>query len=132
VKVNPNKGGDMKRVHTLFIALMLGAAASAGVLAATRTVDLGQAASPNPASAQAIAARSAKLDQLERSLQQALAKRPPELPKVPRSQHAGLASDRTASAQGGVVYVRPQAVVSQSPSSGEDEAFDEADEGADD
>jgi hypothetical protein len=121
----------MKRVHTLFIALMLGAAASAGVLAATRTVDLGEAASPNPASAQAIAARSAKLDQVERSLQQALAKRPPELPKVPRSQHAGVATARTAS-QGGVVYVRPQAVVSQSPSSQEDNAFDETDEGADD
>ncbi len=49
-------GSDMKRIHTLFIALMLGAAAAAGLLAATRTVDLGRATSPRPASAQAIAA----------------------------------------------------------------------------
>ena len=79
-------GSDMKRIHTLFIALMLGAAAAAGLLAATRTVDLGRATSPNPASAQAIAARSAKLDRTERALQAALAKRPPKLPKVPHAR----------------------------------------------
>lgn len=123
----------MKRIHTLFIALMLGAAAAAGLLAATRTVDLGRATSPNPASAQTIAARSAKLDRVERSLQAALAKRPPNLPKVPHARHAGLASVHSTRTQGGVVYVRPPAAVMAAPQSYEDdESFDEADESADD
>lgn len=123
----------MKRIHTLFIALMLGAATAAGLLAATRTVDLGRATSPNPASAQAIAARAAKLDRVERSLQAALAKRPPSLPKVPHARHASLASVHSLSTQGGVVYVRPHATVSTAPKSYEDDdSFDEGDEGADD
>jgi hypothetical protein len=123
----------MKRIHTLFIALMLGAAAAAGLLAATRTVDLGRATSPNPASAQAIAMRTAKLDRVEHSLQAALAKRPPNLPKVPHVGHAGLASVHSTTTQGGVVYVRPRATVSTAPQSYEDDdSFDEADEGADD
>ena len=123
----------MKRIHTLFIALMLGVAAAAGLLAATRTVDLGRATSPNPASAQTIAARSAKLDRTERALQAALAKRPPNLPKVPHARPAGLASVHSTTPQGGVVYVRPQATVSTAPQSHEDDdSFDEADGGADD
>ena len=123
----------MKRIHTLFIALMLGAAAAAGLLAATRTVDLSRATSPNPDSAQALAARAAKLDHVERSLQAALAKRPPNLPKVPHARPAGLASVHSTSTQGGVVYVRPHATVMAAPQSYEDdESFDEADEGADD
>jgi len=123
----------MKRIHTLFIALMLGAAAAAGLLAATRTVDLGRATSPNPASAKAIAARSAKLDRTERALQAALAKRPPNLPEVPHARHAGLASVHSTPTQGGVVYVRRQATLSTAPQSHEDDdSFVEADEGADD
>jgi hypothetical protein len=124
----------MKRVHTLFIALVLGGAAAAGLLAATRTVDLGQAASPNPASAQAIAARAAKLDRLELSLEKALAKRPPKLPKVPRVRHASLASAPSEGEQGGVVYVQAQPSVASSPSYEDDDSYEDEDdyEGGDD
>ena len=123
----------MKRVHTLFIALMLGAAAAAGLFAATRTVDIGQAASPKPAPAQTLAARAAKLDRMERSLQKALAKRPPKLPKVPHMQHASLAGMPSQSAQGGVVYVRPPATtVSPSQSYQDDDSFENEHEGGDD
>jgi hypothetical protein len=122
----------MKRIHTLFIALMLGAAAAAGLLAATRTVDIGQAASPKPASTQALAARAAKLDRMQHSLQKALAKRPPKLPKAPHTQHASLVGMPRQSAQGGVVYVRPPAALN-SPSSYEDgDSFEDEHEGGDD
>jgi hypothetical protein len=121
----------MKRMHTLFIALMLGAAAAAGLLAATRTVDIGRAASPAQPSAQALAARAAKLDRMQHALQKALAKRPPKLPKVPHRQRA-LAGMRSQSAQGGVVYVRPPATVT-SPSSYEDnDSFEDEHEVGDD
>jgi hypothetical protein len=122
----------MKRVHTLFIALMLGGAAAAGLLAATRTVDIGQAASPNPASAGALAARAAKLDRMQHSLERALAKRPPKLPKVPHTQHASLAGMQSQSAQGGVLYVRPPATATASPSYEEDDEFEAEQEGGDD
>jgi hypothetical protein len=122
----------MKRAHTLFIALMLGAAAAAGLLAATRTADIGQAASPKPASAQALAARAAKLDRMERSLQKALAKRPPKLPKVPHPHHASLAGVASQSAQGGVVYVRPPATVSSPSSSEDNDSFENEHEVGDD
>jgi hypothetical protein len=122
----------MKRVHTLVIALMLGAAAAAGLLAATRTVDIGQAAASKPGSAQALAARAAKLDRMERSLENALAKRPPKLPKVPRTQHASLAGMPSRSAQGGVVYVRPPATVTSPSSYEDDDSFEDDHENDDD
>ena len=122
----------MKRIHTLFIALMLGAAAAAGLLAATRTVDIGQAASPKPASAQALAARAAKLDRMQHSLQNALAKRPPKLPKVPHTQHASLVGMPRQSAQGGVVYVRPPATVTSPSSHEDDNSFEDEHEVDDD
>ena len=121
----------MKRIHTLFIALMLGAAAAAGVLAATRTVHIGQA-SPKPASAQALAARAAKLDRMDRSLQNALARRPPKLPKVPHTQHASLAGTPRQSAPGGVVYVRPPTTVSSPSSHEDDNSFEDEHEVGDD
>ena len=65
----------MKRIHIIFIALVLGVAAAAGLFAATRTVGLGQAASAHRTSEHAVAARSARLDRLERSLDKALGKR---------------------------------------------------------
>jgi hypothetical protein len=123
----------VKRRHILFIALMLGAAAAAGVLAATRTVDVGRAASTPRVSDEAVAARSAKLDRMERSLRRALEHRPPKLPRVPKISGRRSASGPTASSEGGVVYVRPESTIVSSPSSQDDEFEHEDDhEGGDD
>jgi hypothetical protein len=115
----------VKHRHIIFIALMLGAAAAAGLLAATRTVDMGRAASTPQLSDQAIAARAAKLDDLERSLQAALDRGPPKLPRVSATSSP---SGSSGSAQGGVLYVRQPATVVSSPSSheSESEGFDES------
>lgn len=120
----------MKRIHTLLIALALGVAAAAGLLAATRTVDLGSAQGPAQLSNGAIRARTAKLDRLERSLQKALARRPPKLPKVPQVSPSASRPARSASADWGVVYVRSPARVS--PSSDEDDGGEYESETADD
>jgi len=97
----------MKRIHIIFIALVLGVAAAAGLFAATRTVGLGQAASAHRTSEHAVAARSARLDRLERSLDKALGKRPPKLPTVPKAPKAStLMPAAPSSGSGGVVYVQ--------------------------
>jgi hypothetical protein len=111
----------VKRRHIIFIALMLGAAAAAGTLAATRTVDVGKAASAPRFSDEAIAARSAKLDRMERSLRRALERRPPKLPRVPKISGPSSASARTDSSQVGVVYVRPAPTVVSSSSFNDDD-----------
>jgi hypothetical protein len=68
----------MSRKHLFPIVVLLGAATIAGLLAVTRTVDLGTAA--QSASGAEIAARSRSLDRLEASLRRSLASRPPALP----------------------------------------------------
>jgi hypothetical protein len=84
----------MKRRHVL-IALLIGAAALAGTVAAARTMHLGRAsASPALSSAQ-IAARNRALDRAEASLRHVLRPRP-----------ATPAARRTLAAK--VVYVRPK------------------------
>lgn len=121
----------MKRRHILLIALMLGAATAAGLLAATRTVDLGRAASTPALPNQAIQARATKLDRLERSLQAALDRRPPKLPPIPKvSGQSSTGSGRSYSAQstGGVVYLRPPGNVVSSPASNESEPSDDVSE----
>jgi hypothetical protein len=75
----------MKSIHSLSIALLLGAAAALGGFAATRTVTGTQAtAAGAPASATFVASRSVRLDRWQRQLQRAL-HRP--LPKLPRLAH---------------------------------------------
>jgi hypothetical protein len=97
----------MKRIHTIFIALVLGAAAAAGLFAATRTTDLGHAAAAERVSGRAVAARSAKLDRLERSLDKAFAKRPPKLPKIPKALKASTWMPAgTSGGSGRVGYVQ--------------------------
>jgi hypothetical protein len=118
----------VKRRHILFIALMLGAAAAAGILAATRTVDVGRAASTPRVSDETVAARSASLDRMERSLQRALDRRPPKLPKAPKVSDPSSASGRAASSEGGVVYVRPEPTIVSSPSSHDADDFEHEDE----
>jgi hypothetical protein len=105
----------MKRIHTLVIALVLGAAAAAGLVAATRTVDVGAAEARPQLSESAIAARTARLDRLERSLEKALARRPPKLPKVPEVSPSSSQPVQSTSGEGGVVYVHSE--TSASPSS---------------
>ncbi len=82
----------MSRKHLFAVVVLLGAAAVAGLLAVTRTVDLGTAATS--ASATQIAARSRSLDQLEASLRRSLAKRPPVVASTKRAA-ASLPAQRT-------------------------------------
>ncbi len=101
----------MKRRHAFVISLLIGLAALAGLVAATRTAGLGRTSHRAAASPAAIAARIRALDRTEASLRQALAQKP----KPTRGQAA-----RTQK----VVYVRPapHVVTVHRPHGGEYEA----------
>ena len=109
----------MTRIHSTLIALVLGAAAAAGLYAAVNTVRLGQKASVPSISRHDLAARQAKLSSWNRSLGAALAKRPPALPKVPHFAPAPVpapvqqaaAPPTVATAQPHVTYVHAPTVV---------------------
>ena len=73
----------MNRIHSTLIALVIGAAATAGLYAAVQTVRLGQKAPAPSMSPRVLASRQAKLVAWSRSLHATLAKRPPALPKLP-------------------------------------------------
>jgi hypothetical protein len=73
----------MARIHSTLIAFVLGAAATAGLYAAVHTVRLGQQAAAPSVSTRDVALRQAKLAAWRHSLDAALAKRPPALPKLP-------------------------------------------------
>jgi hypothetical protein len=64
----------MHRKHLFLLVVLLGAAVVAGLLALTRTVDLGQPATASTGSDPAIAFRLKELDRFELSLRQQLAK----------------------------------------------------------
>ncbi len=82
----------MSRRHIAAASVMLGAAAVAGVLAATRTTQLGQAAAPpTPA---ALSARAAALDRAEARVRLAAAKRPPSLPPLAKPPATLAAPER--------------------------------------
>jgi hypothetical protein len=112
----------MNKAHAAGIALLLGAAAVLGMVAATRTVGLGHAASAS-ASAQAGTTRSAiawrahRLDRIEATLRRSLRSRPPKLPPVPAVHHPAaapppsLASAPVAAAPPHIVYQRPPPIV---------------------
>jgi hypothetical protein len=85
----------MKRRHAIVIALLIGAAALAGLVAATRTAGLGRSAQQPAISTASIAARNRALDRTEANLRRILAQRPAANRAVP-----------AAPAQK-VVYVRP-------------------------
>jgi hypothetical protein len=104
----------MSRIHSTVIALLIGAAATAGLAAAVHTVRLGQK-SPTPSvSSHDLALRQAKLVAWSRSLHTTLAKRPPKLPKLP---HFALVATEPAppapieTAQPPVTYVKAPTVV---------------------
>jgi hypothetical protein len=110
----------MNKVHATGIALLLGAAAVLGMVAATRTAGLGHAASA-PAQAgttsSAIAWRAARLDRIEAALRRSLRSRPPKLPPLPAVHHPAaapfpsLASAPVAAAPPRIVYQRPPPIV---------------------
>jgi hypothetical protein len=92
----------MSRKHLFAVVVLLGAAAVAGLLALTRTSELGAA---TQVSSTQIAAKERSLDRLEASLRRSLAEQPPALPS------AGQAAAPSASTR--TVYVRPSATSAQ-------------------
>ena len=103
----------MNRIHSTLMALVIGAAATAGLYAVTKTAQLGQKAAVPSVSVRGVASRQAKLDTWRRSLDAARAKRPPALPKVPHFTPvpARPASPSPAAAQPRVTYVQAPPVV---------------------
>ena len=80
----------MRSTHRIIVAVALAVSAAAGTAAATRTVDLGaDSKEATPISASALAAQKAKLAVADRSIDRALAARPPALPKIPRFDPLG-------------------------------------------
>ncbi len=109
----------MSTRHALGVTILVGAAAVAGMLAVTRTVQLGEAADTSPAS---LDARAAELDQVEAQIRLLDASVPPTLP--PGS------STPTTDAATGVVYVR--ATSAESSEDRDDHEDDEAHDHGDD
>ena len=105
----------MARKHAFLIAIFLGLAAAIGAVAAINTARLGspqaKAVSTQPQSAQ-LQRRSRLLNSQAASLRQALAKRPPKLPKVPAFRSAaGTPASAPTSAPAPRQYVRPAPVI---------------------
>jgi hypothetical protein len=107
----------MKPTHALAIAAALAVAAVLGVVAATKTSQLG--ATAKHASIGTIAARAHKLDSFEAALRKALLSKVPKLPKVPAvhavsragsAQVVGSASVVSASAPR-VIYHRAAPII---------------------
>ena len=134
----------MARKHAFVIAIFLGLAAAIGAIAAIDTARLAgpqaTAGSTQPQSAQ-LQKRSRLLDIQAASLRHALAKRPPQLPKVPVFARAGTSgSSRTPAAAAApaprVQFVRPAPVIvvtHRSHEGGDDEGeHDEEGGGGDD
>src|SRR4051812_45063026 len=104
----------MNRIHSTLIAVLIGAAAAAGLYAAVHTVRLGEKAPASSVSAHDLASRHAKLAAWGPSLEAARAKRPPALPKLPHFAPVAARSaapPTVATAQPDVTYVRAPTVV---------------------
>jgi hypothetical protein len=97
----------MNKLHITIVAALLAAAAALGTFAATRTVSLG--AAHTRASTDTVLSRTKQLGRFEASLRQALAKKPPALPTVPKAPAARQAG--APAAQPRVIYQRPPAIV---------------------
>jgi hypothetical protein len=112
----------MNKAHAAGIALLLGAAAVLGMVAATRTAGLGHAASASVSAqagktSSALAWRAHRLDRIEAALRRSLRSRPPKLPPIPAVHHAAAAlppavsSAPVAAAPPRIVYQRPPPIV---------------------
>ena len=130
----------MNRIHSTLIALVVAGAAAAGTYAAVHTVRLGQKAPAPPVSRHAVAARQAKLAAWHRSLEAALTKRPPKLPKLPHFAPVPTPPPAVVVAQPHVAYVQAPPVVkyrhtpsprTSSSGAGDDNSGDGGDGGGD-
>jgi hypothetical protein len=113
----------MNKAHAAGIALLLGAAAVLGMVAATRTAGLGHAASASVSAqagktSSALAWRAHRLDRIEAALRRSLRSRPPKLPPIPAAVHHAAAarppavsSAPVAAAPPRIVYQRPPPIV---------------------
>ena len=104
----------MRKVHVLAVALLLGAAAILGVVAATRTAGIG-AVSHAQVRKSSVAVRAHRLDRVELALRRALRDRPPPLPQLPTRPRTPASPPRPAmaalAAAPRVVYRRPAPIV---------------------
>jgi hypothetical protein len=114
----------MKKLHVVAIALLLGLAAIAGLVAVTRTAGIGAAARARVTDG-TILARTKQLDRIERASRLALKDRPPALPAVPTVSRGGPAGQQ-------VIYRRPSPVVVLAHASGSREHEDEHESEGDD
>lgn len=101
----------MTRIHSILIALVVCAAATAGLYAATKTAQLGQKAAAPSISQRDLASRQAKLVAWHRSLVAARTRRPPALPKLPHFAPAPARPAPVAAAPPRVTYVQAPAIV---------------------
>jgi hypothetical protein len=104
----------VNKKHALLISLVVGAAAIAGTVAATKTVTLGRhAAARATTPASLIAQRKHALDRTEVALKKTLKQRPPKLPPLPKRAPvaAGAATGYAPAPAQRVVYVRPAPIV---------------------
>jgi type II secretory pathway pseudopilin PulG len=111
----------VSKKHALVVSAFLALAVLLGAFGAVRTAALSSSA--RAASTASVTQREHRLDQAERQLRAALARKPPALP--PRSANAGAPAPR-------VEYVRPEPIVITRPSaSGEHEQEHESEEADD-
>jgi hypothetical protein len=115
--IDPQMEVPMPRKHMFTLVVLLAAAAGAGVLALSRTVDLGQAASSTTDPDAAISYRLQELDRFEASLRKQLAQSP-AAPAQPRTVY------RRASA--------PPAPAAASQAEGGDDLYEDEEHGNDD
>jgi len=100
--------------HALTISLVVGIAAIAGTIAATKTIHLGRPAAQPAAASSSVAKRSKALDRVEISLRKALREKPPKLPPLPAAMPGGgaqLAGSGRAQQAQRVLYVRPAPII---------------------
>jgi hypothetical protein len=123
------KEAAMNQRNSIAIALVLALAAVAALVAATRTTQLGAAATTPKVSAAQIAHRNAQLDRVEVALLRAVRRRPPALPPVPKIPRLAVvpvvhsapvasavpvsapAPVASAAPRQAVIYVRPAPIV---------------------
>lgn len=105
----------MSRNYAIAFAVLLAFNAVIGTVALTRTLHLGQASkqASQKTSSALIAKRTTQLDRFEASLKAQLAKKPPQLPKVPSAATYAAAAPPTAVAASApqVRYVRPAPII---------------------
>jgi hypothetical protein len=104
----------MRKAHVFAVALLLGAAAILGVVAASRTTGIGAASHPQVRNS-SVAARAQRLDRVELALRKTLRDQPPPLPRLPTLPRTPASPPRPAvaalAAAPRVVYRRPAPIV---------------------